>query len=220
VLGLACLGQLAAGNPGLAPLARGAAALLLSAALRYGRACAGTTAQMGCCGLLPLLLQLSSAATPPAIIPASVNVISNGMLGFPTYRGGKVLQLPQHGSRSGSAPLLVTGCGRRPGGGDAGCRSVVMRRSLNGGQTFDAPRVVANASQLVWNGVILDGIYDGAYVHDAWTNTTLMHWGQCIEQCRPVSLQHNRSYFGMDSLYCLVGRSKTNTWRCVCLCGG
>lgn len=101
------------------------------------------------------------------------------------YRGGKVLQLPLHNGSSHSPPLIVTGCGRRPGGGDAGCRSVVMRRSFDGGKSFDEPRVVANASHLVWDGTIPDGIYDGAFVHDSRTNTTLMHWGMCIEQCRP-----------------------------------
>ena len=115
-------------------------------------------------------------------VPPSINVIKNGDLGFPTYRGGKILQLPHHPHHG--APLLITGCGRRPGGGDAGCRSIVMRRSLDG-KTFEPPRVVANASQLVYDGVIPDGIYDGAMVHDAVTNTTFLHWGQCIELCRP-----------------------------------
>eukprot|EP01052_Picozoa_sp_SAG31_P000596 SAG31_NODE_17_length_35773_cov_25.999271_21_plen_727_part_00 len=134
--------------------------------------------------LIVLLPTLWPAAALAGGVPTSANVIANGMLGFPTYRGGKVLQLPRL-STSHRPPLIVTGCGRRPGGGDAGCRSVVMRRSLDGGKTFSTPRVVANASQLVWDGTVPDGIYDGAFVHDSRTNTTLMHWGMCIEQCRP-----------------------------------
>ena len=26
---------------------------------------------------------------------------------------------------------------------------------------------------------------DRAFIYDSTTNTTLLHWGQCIEQCRP-----------------------------------
>ena len=107
-----------------------------------------------------LLLLLLATPTVGHDIPPSVNVIPNGMLGFSSFRGGKPLQLPhRHGAEP--APLLVTGCGRRPGGGDAGCRSIVMRRSLDGGKTWETPQIVANASQLVYDGVIPDGIYDG-----------------------------------------------------------
>eukprot|EP01051_Picozoa_sp_SAG22_P000941 SAG22_NODE_31_length_27697_cov_7.384376_12_plen_303_part_00 len=60
-----------------------------------------------------------------------------------------------------------------------------MRRSRTGGKTWEAPVLVGNASALVYSGVIPDGLYNGAALHDYQTNTTFLSWGQCIEKCRP-----------------------------------
>jgi hypothetical protein len=117
-----------------------------------------------------------------AAVPMNLNVLPNGLLGFSSFRGPSLLQIPGPGP---DGLLLASGVGRSPKGGDAGGLGIVMRRSRDGGKRWEPPMLVGNASELVYSGAIPDGLYNGAALHDHQTNTTFLSWGQCIEKCRP-----------------------------------
>ena len=117
-----------------------------------------------------------------AAVPMNLNVLPNGLLGFSSFRGPSLLQIP---GPSPDGLLLASGVGRSPKGGDAGGLGIVMRRSRDGGKHWEPPMLVGNASELVYSGAIPDGLYNGAALHDHQTNTTFLSWGQCIEKCRP-----------------------------------
>ena len=107
--------------------------LLVAAALR---ACA-------CTGPRPAL-----AAAPPR---EGLPLFRKGDLGFDSFRGTVLLQ------EVGTPWLIAFACGRK-GGGDASGRTLFVRRSADGGASWDPPRVWATAS----NASLLAG--DGVYV--------------------------------------------------------
>ena len=98
--------------------------------------------------------------------------------------------------------LLGFAIGRSKSGGDVSGRDLFLRRSSDGGRSWDAPRQWARVSnQSLAAG---DGVYTGSAVFDSRTNTSMVIWvratmkrchvwqsawlrsllqGDCLERC-------------------------------------
>ena len=114
-----------------------------------------------------------------ARVRARSNVFPPQMLGFGSYRGAVLVSAP------GVLVALSTGRCSWPQcpGGDVSGRSLLVRRSLDRGLQWDAPRFVANASALTLEAG--DGVYLGAAVYHEASKRVLVFWGMCLEKCRP-----------------------------------
>ena len=70
--------------------------------------------------------------------------------------------------------LLGFAIGRSKSGGDVSGRDLFLRRSSDGGRSWDAPRQWARVSnQSLAAG---DGVYTGSAVFDSRTNTSMVLW--------------------------------------------
>jgi hypothetical protein len=114
---------------------------------------------------------------PPALPPQAlegVPLFSVGDMGYDSFRGTVLLQ------EIGRPWLIGFACGRK-GGGDVSGRDLFLRRSSNGGRSWDAPKQWARVSnQSLLAG---DGVYMGSAVFDTRTNTSMVLWGNCLEKC-------------------------------------
>lgn len=100
------------------------------------------------------------------------------LAGYDSFRGTVLLQ------EVGRPWLIAFSCGRK-GGGDASGRTLFLRRSSDGGRSWDLPRVWATASNA--SLAAGDGVYMGSAVYDTKTNTSMILWGQCLEACKHTS---------------------------------
>ena len=103
-----------------------------------------------------------------------VPLFTKGDMGYDSFRGTVLLQEP------GTPWLVAFACGRK-GGGDASGRTRFLRRSSDGGQSWDRPRVWARASNASLRAG--DGVYMGSAVYDTRTKTSMILWGECLEAC-------------------------------------
>eukprot|EP01047_Picozoa_sp_COSAG01_P005482 COSAG01_NODE_188_length_22632_cov_15.284915_9_plen_1110_part_00 len=118
----------------------------------------------------------AAAAAPPLPpqAPEGVPLFSEGDMGYDSFRGTVLLQ------EVGRPWLIGFACGRK-GGGDVSGRDLFLRRSSNGGRSWDAPKQWARVSnQSLLAG---DGVYMGSAVFDTRTNTSMVFWGDCLEKC-------------------------------------
>ena len=111
----------------------------------------------------------------PPHAPEGVPLFRAGDMGYASFRGTVLLQ------EVGRPWLIGFACGRSNGGGDVSGRDLYLRRSSDGGRSFDKARQWARVS----NESLLagDGVYMGSAVFDTTTNTSMIFWGHCLEKC-------------------------------------